>query len=348
MVPKPNILFMDASIGAIDHSRRAKLSERYNILHYDCSSDSDFISKLQPNGPYSNIIAIVRSGWLKAGPFAQHLPFGAHIVPHFPPSLRIICCSGHGYDAADVPALTARGVWYCNTPNACTEAVANTAVSLILDTFRQLTYAQWCARNDWYRSRGLGLVAQDPAEKVLGIVGLGDIGLAIARKCEAAFGMRVHYQGPRRKVQAEKMLQGGAVYHESVEAIIPVVDCIVLAAPYTPETHHMLSRRQFALAKNGGLRVVNIARGKMIDEDAFIEALENGQVVGAGLDVHEAEPGVNPRLAENHKVTLLPHIGVCSRTSWENFERMNLDNLEAYLKGGVPVTPVNLIQTKNT
>jgi lactate dehydrogenase-like 2-hydroxyacid dehydrogenase len=235
---------------------------------------------------------------------------------------------------------------YCNTPNACTEAVANTAVSLVLDTFRMLTYAQWCARNDWDKSRELGLVAQDPGEKALGIVGLGDIGLAIAMKCEAAFGMRVHYQGPRQKVKAEQKLRGGAMYHDSVEDMIPLVDCIVLAAPYTPETHHILSTRQFALAKKDGLRVVNIARGKMIDEEALLQALEDGQVVGAGLDVHGSEPGVNPRLAENHKVTLLPHIGVCSRTSWENFERMNLDNLEAFLRDGIPVTPVNKVEIR--
>jgi hypothetical protein len=171
MVARPDILFMDASIGAIDHARRARLSECYNILHYDCNSDSHFIAKLLPGGPYSNIIAIVRSGWLKAGPFAQHLPFAPRVVRYFPPSLRIICCSGHGYDAADVPALTAKGIVYCNTPNACTEAVANTAVSLVLDTFRMLTYAQWCARNDWDKSRELGLVAQDPGGEGAGNCG---------------------------------------------------------------------------------------------------------------------------------------------------------------------------------
>lgn len=298
---------------------------------------------MKPGGRYANIAAIVRNGWLKAGPLAHQALFATEVVPHFPLSLKIICCSGHGYDAADIKALTARGIWYCNTPNACTEAVANMATFLVLDKFRYLSFSQWCARNDWQRSREIGLKAVDPYGKSIGIVGLGDIGLAIAKKCEAAYGMKVHYQGPRRKVDAELALRNGAVYHSSLNDIISVVDCIVLAAPYTGATHHLLSTKQFALAKEEGLRVVNIARGAMIDEDALLAALESGRVVGAGLDVHANEPGVNPKLKDDWRVTLLPHIGVASRTSWDNFERINLDNVEAFFTVGVPVTPVNKI-----
>ena len=347
METKPTILMLDSTVQAIDKTRRDALSKKFNLVYYDCDSIAHFITAMQPDGRYANITAIVRNGWHKAGPYAKLAPFATEVVPHFPPSLRIICCSGHGYDAADILALTARGIWYCNTPNACTEAVANTALSLVLDSFRYLSYAQWCARHDWQQSRDLGLEAVDPCGKVIGIVGLGDIGLAIARKCEAALGMEVHYQGPRRKVEAEKMLVNVAVYHASVDDIIPVVDRIVLAAPYTEETHHLLSGEQFVLAKEGGLRVVNIARGGMIDEDALLAALKSGKVVGAGLDVHANEPGVNQELKEDWRVTLLPHIGVCSRTSWENFERINLDNIDAFFETGIPLTPVNRISPKN-
>jgi len=191
------------------------------------------------------------------------------------------------------------------------------------------------------QSRDLGLTSVDPCGKSIGVVGLGDIGLAIAQKCEAAFQMKVHYQGPRRKPLAESRLVSGATYHLTVDEMIPEIDCIVLAAPYTQDTHHLLSSKQFSLAKEEGLRVVNIARGKMIDEDALIEALESRKVVGAGLDVHDNEPGVNPKLRDNWKVILLPHIGVCSRTSWENFERINLDNIEVFFATEKPLTPVN-------
>lgn len=341
MVAKPDILMIDSLVQAVDVKRREALSENFNLIYYDCDSTSEFIQRLRPGGPYAQVIAIVRNGWHKVGKLETQRPFGPDVVPHFPPTLRIICCSGHGYDAADIKAITARGIWYCNTPNACTEAVANAGLSLVLDTFRFLTYAQWCARYNWNASRELGPEAVDPCGQNLGVVGLGDIGLAIAQKCEAALGMNIHYQGPRRKESAERTLRRGAVYHSSVEHMIPHVDCIVLAAPYTEETHHLLSKKQFSLAKTKGLRVVNIARGKMIDEDALLEALESKRVVGVGLDVHDNEPGVNLKLRENWKVTLLPHIGVCSGTSWQNFEKTNLDNLEAFLKDGKPLTPVN-------
>ena len=340
---KPDVLLIESTVQATDDARRKALAEKFNFIYYDCDSTEQFKERMAPGGPYANIVAIVRNGWLKAGPLAYQVPFATDVVPHYPSTLKLICCSGHGHDTADISAITARGIWYCNTPDACTEAVANTTLSLVLDSFRYLTYAQWCARFDWFKSRDLGLQAVDPSYKSLGIVGMGDIGLAIARKCEAAFNMKIHYQGPRRKEAAEKTLQQPATYYSTVDEMIPRVDCIVLAAPYTKETHHLLSRTQFALAKKEGLRVVNIARGMMIDEEALLEALESGQVVGAGLDVHAKEPGINSKLKDNWRVTVLPHIGVCSRTSWENFEKVNLDNLESFFETGKPVTPVNRI-----
>ncbi|KAK7418127.1 hypothetical protein QQX98_004102 [Neonectria punicea] len=341
---KPDILLIESTVQAADGQRRRALAERFNLLYYDCESTDQFKERMRPGGPYAEIVAIVRNGWLKAGPLAYQVPFAADVVPHYPPSLKLICCSGHGHDTADIDAITAKGIWYCNTPNACTEAVANTTLALVLDSFRLLTYAQWCARFDWMQSRQLGTQAVDPSGRSLGVVGLGDIGLSVAQKCEAAFNMKIHYQGPRRKPEAEGTLKHGAIYHSRVDDMIPHIDCIVLAAPYTEDTHHLLSKKQFSMAKTGGLRVVNIARGKMVDEEALLEALESGQVVGAGLDVHANEPGINAKLKDNWRVTVLPHIGVCSRTSWENFERINLDNLEAFFDTGKPLTPVNVVQ----
>ena len=344
MPSKPDILLIESTVQAHDEARWSELAQRFNLIRYDCESTEVFKQRMQPGGPYDKIVAIVRNGWLKAGPLAYQVPFASDVVRHYPDTLKLICCSGHGHDTADIDAITAKGIWYCNTPNACTEAVANTGLSLVLDTFRLLTYAQWCARFDWFKSRDLGAQAVDPGGKALGIVGLGDIGLAIAIKCEAAFGMKIHYQGPRRKLEAEKQLQRPPTYYSTVDDMIPHVDCIVIAAPYTPSTHHLLSSKQFALARKDGLRVVNVARGQMIDENALIEALNSGKVVGAGLDVHAHEPGVNPKLKDNWRVTLLPHIGVCSMSSWENFDRIILDNVEAFFSTGRPLTPVNNIQ----
>ncbi|KAJ5682215.1 D-isomer specific 2-hydroxyacid dehydrogenase [Penicillium macrosclerotiorum] len=341
MVEKPVVLLIESTVQQIDQARRQALAQKVSFLTYDCVSVDEFIARLQPGGPYNKITAIVRTGWLKAGPYAAHQTFASRVIPHLPPSLKLICCSGHGYDAADIPALTARGIWYCNTPNACTEAVANTGIALVLETFRYLSFAQWCARYDWPKSRELGLKAVDPAGKVLGMIGMGDIGLAIAQKCEAALGMQIVYHGPRRKRQEEAQLKSGARYYSDLIEMLSASDCVVVAAPYTPETHHLLSHREFQAAKKTGLRVVNIARGKIIDEDALVLALEAGQVVGIGLDVHANEPKVHENLRENWMVTLLPHIAVCSKTSWANFERQTWDNLEGFLRDGKPEKPVN-------
>ena len=338
---KPQVLLIESSVQEIDEDLRARLGEKFEWIKYDCPTISAFTERLQPGGPYSNIAAIVRTGWHKIGPYGTHRPFSSEIVPHFPPSLKIICCSGHGYDAADIKLLTERGIVYANTPDTCTEAVANTALSLVLETFRYFTFAQWCARNDWLRCREIGTKAVDPQGCALGIVGLGDIGLAIAQKCESGLGMNIHYHGPRRKSDSEKQLCHGAKYHETLDAMIRVVHCIVIAAPYTAQTHHLFSTPQFNLAKPGGMRIVNIARGKMIDEVALLEAIEEGKVVGVGLDVHYNEPEVNAKLRENWMVTVLPHIGVVSRTSWKNFERACFENLEAFFITGRPKTPVN-------
>lgn len=343
MAEIPTVLLVESSVQQIDHVRRQTLFEKVIILRYDCASVDEFVARLQPGGLYSNIRAIVRTGWLKAGPYASHRLFTSEVITHFPPSLKLICCSGHGYDAADIGALTNRGIWFCNTPNACTEAVANTGLVLVLETFRYLSFAQWCARYNWQKSQELGLKAVDPAGMVLGVVGLGGIGLAIAEKCQSALDMKIAYHGPKRKEKAEARL-GGARYYADLTDMLSTVDCIVIAAPYTQSTHHLLSHKQFQVTRSIGLRVVNIARGKIIDEDALVLALETGKVVGVGLDVHENEPEVHEELRKNWMVTLMPHIGVCSRTSWANFERQTWDNLESYLETGKPAYPVNVIR----
>ncbi|KAJ9481403.1 hypothetical protein VN97_g12080 [Penicillium thymicola] len=106
MAEIPAILLVESSVQQIDHVRRQTLSEKVTILEYDCASVDDFVARLQPGGLYSNICAIIRTGWLKAGPYASHRLFASEVIPHFPSSLKLICCSGHGYDAADIDALT--------------------------------------------------------------------------------------------------------------------------------------------------------------------------------------------------------------------------------------------------
>jgi lactate dehydrogenase-like 2-hydroxyacid dehydrogenase len=189
------------------------------------------------------------------------------------------------------------------------------------------------------QSRQLSRIAEDPSGQILAIIGLGDIGLAIAQRA-SAFGMHIHYFSPTRKPQSEATLHTKITYHSNLDSILSIADCICIACPYNPQTHHMFNVRAFHLMKSG-VRIVNIARGPLIDEDALVAAMDMGKVIGVGLDVHENEPHVHPRLRENYMVTLLPHIGVCSKASWRNFESNCIRNLEAFFHGdGKPVTPV--------
>ncbi|RAO67308.1 uncharacterized protein BHQ10_003320 [Talaromyces amestolkiae] len=331
---RPKVLLIASPVREVIESKWTNVTQLFDIVTYDCKSTEEFKLRLQPDGEYSSIDAIVRTGWRNAGPFVDHIIFCADFVQYYPKSLRIICCTGHGHDLVNLNALTTAGIWYCNTPDCATEAVANTGLYLILAAYRYFSFAEDCARRGpWMRSRELGTIAIDPYGQILGIVGLGDIGLAVARKASLGLGMKIHYFNPRRKLEAEAALHEGATYHSSLESLLAVADCICLSCPYTPETHHMFSTTQFALAKKSGLRLVNVARGKIVHEKALIEALGSSQVIAWASDVHENEPEITPRLKSNYMTTLLPHIGVCSKSTWRNFEEKCLNSLEGFFYG---------------
>lgn len=340
---KPTILLVTSNVRTIQKKQWERVQAKFEILTYDCNNVDEFCRNLSPGGLYSNIQAIVRTGWLKAEPFSTHLLFSTHVVKHYPSSLKLIVCSGHGYDAADISALTAKGIWYCNTPDTCTEAVANTAIYLILSSYRYFTFAEECARHDWARSRSLGMKAVEPLGTTLGIVGLGNIGLRIARKAALGLGMKLCYYNRERNFDRELEAGTDITYCNSLSDLLKVSDCIVLACPYTPSTHHMLSTEEFRLVKKTGVRIVNIARGALIDEAALLQAIKDQIVIGVGLDVHENEPGINSAWKGNYMATVLPHIGVCSTTTWAAFEDCCWNNVEAYFETGKPLTPVNTI-----
>lgn len=330
MPSKPVILVVTAGAREVDEQRWKKIQERFEVLEYDCADVAQFIDRMAPGGIYSKIEAIMRTGWLKSGPYYTHQLFRGEALKHFPPTMKLITASGHGYDAADVETITSMGIWYCNTPDTCTVPVANTALHLILNTFRYFTFAEHCTRkSDWDASKPLGNLSMDPNGQILGIVGMGDIGKLIAIKASAGLDMKIHYHSRRRREALEEEISGGAVYHSSLESLLEVSDCICVACPYTAASHHMLSDKQFALTKPGGTRIVNIARGALIDEAALVRAIEAGKVIGVGLDVHENEPNIHPALKDNYMTTVLPHFGVCSKNSWNGFEQANMDNLEA-------------------
>lgn len=235
----------------------------------------------------------------------------------------------------DVRLLAERGIVYCNSAAACTESVADLALYLIISTFRLFSLSQLnarsCDRGKFLEAQhGLASMTTNPRGHTLGIVGLGRIGQRIAQKAHAAFPMKIAYHDLKRAPAAvEAELE--ATYHRRLETLFATADCVILATPYTGS--RLLSTRELALMKPRS-RLINIARGKLIDEDALVRALQSGHLSAAGLDVHENEPRVDERLAAMPNVALTCHNGGTSVDSLRGFEEISMRNLLGFLERG--------------
>ncbi|KAK2782041.1 hypothetical protein FQN53_000217 [Emmonsiellopsis sp. PD_33] len=343
MASKPTILYVGRPIRYAT-SQWEKFEQNFNIIPYTSQSKSEFISALSPGGAYSSINGILRPSISE--PELDIPLLDKEIVSHIPSTCRIISSVNHGYDGMDTEELEKRGIWYCNGAGAANDSTADIALFLIIAAFRYTTFTENKLREmrgaKYFRVEGEVVPYSNTARnRILGVVGMGKIGVEISLRARA-LGMKIHYYSRTRRGQdLEDGVLGGAVYHDSLKSMLAVADCVVLACPHTAETHHLLNRETFGMMKKG-VRIVNIGRGKCVDEDALADAIEDGTVAGAGLDVYHDEPVVNPRLLDNMRITLLPHMGGACVDTHENFERIAIDNIEAYFLGnGKPITPVN-------
>jgi len=222
------------------------------------------------------------------------------------PQLKLIANYGNGVDNIDVRAATDRGIIVTNTPGVLTDDTADMTIALMLAVPRRLVEGVKALEagrfKGWAPTWMLGHRLQG---KRLGIVGMGRIGQAVARRA-AAFGLQIHYHN-RKPVPAEIEGQLEATYWESLDQMLARMDIISINCPRTPATYHLLSRRRLRLLKPTAI-VINTARGEIIDEDTLAEMLEEGHLAGAGLDVYEHEPKINPKLTKLANVILLPHM----------------------------------------
>jgi glyoxylate reductase len=254
------------------------------------------------------------------------------------PRLRVIGNYGVGYNNIDVGAATRRGIAVTNTPGVLTEATADTTWALIMAVTRRTVEADAFVRagkfNGWRASLFLGM---ELAGKTLGIVGLGLIGQAVARR-GLAFGMRVVYAGRRRSApDVEAALRADCV---PLEQLLRAADVVSLHCPLTPETRHLLDARRLALMKPTAY-LINTARGPIVEEPALVEALRARRIAGAGLDVYEAEPELAPGLADLPNAILFPHIGSSTLGAREGMARLAAENIRAALEGRRPSNLVN-------
>ncbi len=225
--------------------------------------------------------------------------------------LRLIANFGNGVDNIDVAAAHARGITVTNTPKVLTEDTADMTMALILAVPRRLIEGSMILTEgrDWPGWSPTWMLGPRIGGKRLGIVGMGRIGQAVARRARA-FGLQIHYHN-RRPVAPRIAEELGATYWESLDQMLARMDIISVNCPHTPATFHLLSARRLKLIRKDAY-IVNTARGEIIDEDTLIKLIEAGDIGGAGLDVYENEPAVSPklvRLAKAGRVTLLPHMG---------------------------------------
>jgi glyoxylate/hydroxypyruvate/2-ketogluconate reductase len=256
------------------------------------------------------------------------------------PTLRAVCVMAVGYNAVDVAACTARGVLVTNTPDVLTETTADFGFALMMAAARRITESERFLRDGRWTKWSYDLyTGRDVHGATLGILGMGRIGQAIAKRGTLGFGMRVIYHNRTRLSPPSEAAMGGARY-VGKEALLRESDHLVLVLPYSPQSHHAIGAAELALMKPTAT-LTNIARGGIVDDAALAQALRERRIAAAGLDVFEGEPSVHPDLLACDNVVLTPHIGSASVDTRRAMAELAADNLIAALTGGVPPTPVN-------
>jgi glyoxylate reductase len=253
------------------------------------------------------------------------------------PDLKLIANFGNGIDHIDVPAALARGITVTNTPGVLTEDTADMAMALILAVARRIPEGSRIVPDgEWAGWSPTWMLGRRITGKRLGIVGMGRIGQALARRAKA-FGLSIHYHN-RRHVPAKIEQELEATYWESLDQMLARMDIVSVNCPHTPATFHLLSARRLKLMKADAI-LVNTARGEVIDETALTRLIEAGAIAGAGLDVFEEEPAVNPRLlklARQHKVVLLPHMGSATQEGRVDMGEKVIVNIKSFIDGHKP------------
>jgi glyoxylate reductase len=255
----------------------------------------------------------------------------AEIIAAAGAQLKLIANFGVGFNHIDVKAATARGIAVTNTPGVLTDATADIAMTLMLMVTRRAveggkilesgSFPGWCPT--W-------LMGVSLRGKKLGIVGMGRIGEAMGIRSRA-FGMEIHYHN-RRRASAEVESKIAATYWPDLDAMLPEMDIVSIHCPYTPETYHLFSAARLARMKPSAF-LINTARGEIVEEAALADALASGRLAGAGLDVFEHEPKVEPKLLTLKNVALLPHLGSSTIEARTGMGNKVIANIAAFVEG---------------
>jgi len=255
------------------------------------------------------------------------------------PQLRAVCNMAVGYNNVDVEACTARGVLVTNTPDVLTETTADFGFALMMATARRMAESERFLRSgQWTKWAYDMYTGTDVHGATLGILGMGRIGQAIARRGALGFGMKVIYHNRSRLAPADEAPLGARYVDKAT--LLREADHLVLVLPYSATSHHAIGAAELAQMKPTAT-LTNVARGGIVDDAALAQALKDGRIAAAGLDVFEGEPKVHPALLEIPNVVLTPHIASASVATRRAMADLAADNLIAALTGAAPPTPVN-------
>jgi glyoxylate reductase len=258
----------------------------------------------------------------------------AGILSQAGPALRLIANFGAGVDHIDLATSRQRGITVTNTPDVLTEDTADMAMALILAVPRRLSEGERLLRSgNWNGWGPTFMMGHRIWGKRLGIIGMGRIGQAVARRAKG-FGLSIHYHN-RKRVHPDIETELEATYWESLDQMMARMDVISVHCPHTPATYHLLSARRLKLLQPHSY-VVNTARGEVIDENALTRMLQKNELAGAGLDVFEHEPAINPKLLELNNVVLLPHLGSATIEGRLDMGEKVLINIKTHVDGHNP------------
>ncbi len=258
------------------------------------------------------------------------------------PQLKLIASFGTGVDHIDLKSARQRGIIVTNTPGVLTEDTADMTMALILAVPRRLAEGERLVRRgDWTGWAPTGMLGHRIWGKRLGIIGMGRIGTAVARRARG-FGLSIHYHN-RKRVHPQTESELDATYWESLDQMLARVDIVSINCPHTPATFHLLSARRLKMLQPHAV-IVNTSRGEVIDEETLAKMLRTGEIAGAGLDVFENEPAINPKLLKLDNVVLLPHMGSATIEGRMAMGEKVIVNIKTFVDGHTP--PDRVLETE--
>lgn len=258
--------------------------------------------------------------------------FSSDVFERLPADVRIIANFSVGYDHVDVEAAKRRGIVVTNTPDVLSDATAELTMMLLIGAARRASEGERLVRErGWKDWSPAFMVGTQVTGKRLGILGMGRVGQVVARRARG-FDMAIHYHDLRRLPRDQ---EAGAVFHDTLEDLLPHCDFLTLHCNVTPATRGIMDARRFRLLPEGAI-LVNAARGAIVEDDALIEALQTGRLRAAGIDAYNNEPRVDPRLVALANTFLMPHIGSATAETRDAMGFRALDNLDAFFAGREP------------